>query len=525
MAFKNNSRKHRSDRLMFRIPLRVSGVTETGESFESLGHAVAVNRFGAHIRLERPAPISDKVLLTNLENNQRGEFRIVRTLETSPAGITDIGVEALGNYPTFWGIGFSAKPGKHDESRGLLECLQCCSVTLHPLMLDEIEVLESGGTVKKPCALCGSKTEWKFAIEGVQSTLQDASSAAWDEDRAVAPDQHGKPAVVMQRPVSIRTASGQVEAVLTENLSKNEIRCTSEKSYEVNQVVTLEWESTGTGRRIQTQGRIRRRQSIAGSARVLYCIRYEGPPNVLPPAPLKSARKLYASLAVLVAAASVLLAINVRGLVLNMAISPGFEARRVAYLSAALLMVLLAYKAWKMVLAREPENRQMIRKRHRVITGVVAAVFLGSLGTGILDGIGREYQRQQTLKVLHDIAMARIFESNVDAAENRVMDGSEDYADVCATLALLAAKWQTHLDTLSTDAMKLYRVQLWHNAKSREKMNGLEEILALDRRKLRVVKEQIDLKAAAKNVSANRQLVFWRSSFPSLRQKILELNS
>ena len=524
MAFKKDSRNRRSDRLMFMIPVGASGVTETGDPFECRGNAVDVNRFGAHIRLERPVPVAHKILLTNLENSLRGEFRIVRTLESSPAGITEFGVEALGNYPTFWGIVFPAKPRKQGESRGLLECRQCGSATLHSLLLDEIEVLEGGGTVKKPCASCGSKTAWKFAMEGARAVPADAAPATSGEEWQAAEKQVGKRTVYMQRPVSIRTASGEVETVLTENLSKNEIRCASKKSYEVNQVVTLEWESSGTGRRLESQGRIRRRQSIAGSPRVIYSIRYQGQPAVLPPAPLKSVRKPYASMALLVAAASALLAINVRGLVLSLTIPSEPVARRVAYLSVALLLVLLAHKAWKAILAREPENRQMLRRRHRVTAWLVAGVFLGSLGVGALYGVASGYQHQQALKVLHDFAVARIFESNIDAAENRVMGSPEDYADVCATLTLLASEWQTHLDELSADATELQRVQLLQKPEFRKEMKGLQEIVMLDRRKLLLIQQQIALNKEAKSIDPEKKQAFWHSQFPPLRQQIRGLD-
>jgi hypothetical protein len=524
MAFKKDSRKRRSDRLVFMIPVRVSGVTETGDSFDCHGEALDVNRFGAHIRLERPVQVAHKILLTNLENKLRGEFRIVRTLESSPAGRTEFGVEALGNYPTFWGIAFPARPRKHGESRGLLECRRCGSATLHSLILDEIEVLESGGSVRKPCTSCGSRTAWKFAMEGARATPAKTSPATPGKEGQAGDKQSAKPTVYMQRPVSIRTASGEVETVLTENLSKNEIRCASKKSYEVNQVVTLEWESSGTGHRLQTQGRIRHRQSIAGSPRVIYSIRYEGQPAVLPPAPLKSVRRPYASMALLLVAASVLLAINVRGLVLSLIIPSELVARRVAYLGVALLLVSLAHKAWKTILAREPENRQTLKRRHRVIAWLVAAVFLGSLVIGALYGVAGGYQRQQTLKVLHDFAVARIFETNIDAAENRVMDSPEDYADVCSTLALLAAEWQTHLDELSVDATQLQRVQLLQKPEFRKEMKGLQEIMTLDRRKLHLVRQQIALNNEAQSIDPDKRQAFRQSHFPPLRQQIRSLD-
>lgn len=510
---------------MVRIPLRVSGLTQTGESFECRGHAVAVNRFGAHIRLERPVPVAGKILLTNLENSLRGEFRIVNILESSPAGRTALGIEALGNYPTFWGIGFPARPRKPTESRALLECQQCHSATLHPLILDEIELLESGGTVRKPCDSCGAKTEWKFAMESGGVTLLETEPEAPGGGHVAREKQPGKLTVFMQRPVSIRTAAGDVETVQTENLSKDEIRCSSEKSYEVNQVVALEWENSGTGKRLQVQGRIRRRQSMAGSPRVVYSIRYEGTPAVLPPAPLKPAGRFYAVMAMLTVAASILVALNVRGIIFSLTIPFGSTARPIASLGVALLLVALAHKAWKTILAREPESRLIFKKRHLMAGWIMAVVFLGSLGVGVITGVANGHVRGRKLKILHDFAVARIFESNIDAAENRVMSSPGDYADVCTTLALLAGKWQAHLDALSADALELYRFQLWQSAKSREEMKGLEKILALDRRKLSVVEEQIALKAEARKLSPDKQLAFWQSNFPPLRQKIANLNA
>lgn len=525
MPLKKDSRKRRSDRLMVRIPLHISGLTETGEAFDCRGHAVAVNRYGAHIRLERAVPAARKILLTNLENNLRGEFRIVKVLESSPAGQTAFGIEALGNYPTFWGIAFPSRPKKAGESRGLLECQQCHSASLHALMLDEIEVLEFGGAVRKPCPSCGARTEWKFSLDCARAALPEAEPEAPGGAHAAAEKQPPRRTVLMQRPVSIWTAAGDVELVQTENLSKDEIRCSSEKSYEVNQVVTLEWENSGTGKRLQVQGRIRRRQSIAGSRRVVYSIRYEGAPAVLPPVPLRPAGKLYALVGILSAGASVLVALSVHRIIFSLTIPFGSEARPLALLGAALLLAALAHKSWKTILAREPENRQALRKRHLTAAWITTIIFLGSLGAGMMTGVASGRQRGLRLKFLHDFALARIFESNIDAAENRVMNSPEDYSDVCATLALLAAKWRARQEALAADTLGLSHFQLWQGAESREEVTGLEGLLALDRRKLRVVDDQIALKAEAKDVSSEKQMAFWQASFPPLRQKILELNS
>lgn len=525
MAFKKGLHKRRTDRLMFRVPLRAEGLTEAGEPFECQGHAVSVNRYGAHIRLGQLVRVTRELYLTNLNNGLRGEFRVVRVLESPSGSQTDIGVESLGNYPTFWGIEFPTQPAKPGETRGLLECQRCRAATLHTLLLDEIELLESGGTVRKHCTACRSKTEWKFAISGSQASLPEPASSAGEELPAEHEGRKGRRLVVMHRPVTIRTAAGQVEILQTENLSKDEIRCASEKNYEVNQLVTLEWENTGTGQRLRVQGRVRRRQSIAGSQRVVYSIRHEGTPAILPPAPLKPSRHLYVAMGTLLAAACVLLAFSVEGIIASLEFPSNTAGQRVAGLAVVLLLVVLAYKAWKTILTREPESRRLFKKRHLIAASLTGVAFLGSLGAGAIDGMQRNAQRQQTLVVLRDFATARLFEKNIDAAENRVTNSPEDYADVCSTLHMLARQWKVQLEALEAGAQKLQRAGLWHSARFGEAVNDLRKMLALDRHKLRLVREQAALKSEAETLDPDKQLAFWQSHFPPLRQQILNLDA
>jgi len=524
MVFKKDPRKRRSDRLMFMVPLRVQGLTENGEPFECGGQAVTVNRYGAHIRLDRPVAVAHKIHLTNLENNARGEFRVVDVLESPSQGETDFGVEALGDPSAFWGIDFPAPRAKPGDSRGLLECQRCRTATLHPLTFDEIEALESGDMVQKDCSTCNEKTSWKFAMRSPRTLPAWVGESEPSSTLSCNGKQELEQTVFVQRPVSIRTADDETETVQTENLSKDEIRCTSEKNYELNQVVTLEWENSGTGQRLQVQGRIRRRQTIAGSRRVVYSIRYEAAPVVMPPTPLKSSNGLYAVLAALVVAASALLAFNVESIAAGLAVAYSARAHRVAWLATALILVCLAVKIWKAILKREPETRPHFKKRHRIASAVLAVVFLGSLAVGTVGGAKKGIQHAQAEKLLHDYALARLFEANIDAAENRVMVGPSDYNDACATLELLAAQWQQHLDAVTDDAGALYRIELWRSRRLRESMKALGEIMTLDRRKLLLVEEQIALKAQAATVEPDKRLAFWQSRFPPLRRNILELD-
>lgn len=56
-------------------------------------------------------------------------------------------------------------------------------------------------------------------------------------------------------------------------------------------------------------------------------------------------------------------------------------------------------------------------------------------------------------------------------------------------------------------------------------MNGIGKIMALDRRKLRLVRSQIALEAEARSIDPGERLAFWKLHFTPLRQKILELDA
>jgi hypothetical protein len=513
---------------MFTIALRVEGISEKGEAFECSGHATGVNRYGAQIRLDKVVAVGRQVRVTNLDNGAVGDFRVVGMLASSSPGQVEFGAEALSDNPTFWGIEFPLRPKKPLESRGLVECRRCRAARFLPLSISEVEVLESGGLLLKPCAACQIDTSWGYAMQAAAEDFQQTRDTATTERAAglfPAVDERGDRRAFVQRPISIRTSTGQVDKAQTESLSKTGLSCSSEKAYEVNQEITLEWANPGTGLRVQARGRILRRHSIGGSRRKIYSIRYESPITALPAARPERTLGYYAAFTFLVAAAAALLGTSVLGLASNL-YAPAGSLRRVASFAGVLLLVCLASLVWRFILAREPEARQTFQRKHRIATGMAAVLLVGALAAGATMGLERNHERVHVQTLLRDLVLAGALESNIDAAENRVLASPGDYVDACATLQLLAGRWGGQLNDLSTDAGALSRRAPWRSSERlRTALGRLQDVLGIDRRKLELIQKQAGLASQARNLAPDGQAAFWQANFQPLREQIIDLNA
>ena len=525
MMFQDKSSRRRSDRLMFTIDLRVEGVTEKGEAFECPGHATAVNRHGAQIRLDRFVAVGRQVRVTNLDNGAAGDFRVVRMLASSSPGQVEFGAEALSDDPAFWGIDFPPRPKKAPESRGLLECARCRTARFLPLSLSEVDVLESGGLLLKPCTACQADTSWGYATQdsGAEGLPKPQASGA-PHAAATPAGERGDRRAFVQRPISIRNSAGRVDKAQTESLSKRELSCSSEKTYEVNQEVTLEWANPSTGLRVEARGRVLRRHSIGGSRRKIYSIRYESPITALPASQPGETVWHYAAFSGLVLAAAALMETNVLALASSFFVPAG-SLHRIAYLSGVLLLVCLAYLIWRSILAREPEARYNLKRKHRIVAGLVAALFMGALALGATQGLYQGYERVHIHRLLLDLTIAGTLETNIDAAENRVLAAPSDYLDACATLKLLAGRWESQLNTLSADAATLTRFQWRRGDAFQAAIERLQGVLGLSRRKLELIQKQAALPIQARGIPLGEQDAFWQANFQTLRRQITDLNA
>ena len=97
--------RRRSMRVLLSVPIRVTGKTTGGESFEEEARTLVVNAHGALISLGAAVAAGQKINLANKATQKSMECRVVY-LGTQQAGKTQMGIEFVKPSPAFWQIDF-----------------------------------------------------------------------------------------------------------------------------------------------------------------------------------------------------------------------------------------------------------------------------------------------------------------------------------------------------------------------------------------------------------------------------------
>jgi len=270
--------KRRSDRLMLTIPLAVEGLDAKGQPFKDEARTISLNRHGARIRIERPLRVGQTIVLTNLVGRRQAEFRVVGPVAPVTERGGEWGVEYLDMRQNIWGIQFPP-PGDavRGNSKALLECRQCQSVTLMRISLVELEVLETSGLLIKPCTICEQETPWGHAEKQVAMTGPPEESAMMPEAQAAAHrvDRRKHRRIALQMPVLIRDYYGGSEITKTENVSKGGFCFVSERQYQVGAGLLVVCPYKPGTPNIEVRARVVRSQGVEGTERRVYGVRYE----------------------------------------------------------------------------------------------------------------------------------------------------------------------------------------------------------------------------------------------------------
>jgi hypothetical protein len=267
--------KRRSDRIRFTIPVAIRGTDFQGEPFEADGRTITVNRHGARIQASRPLPTGHTVHIVNQNSFEEADFRVVGPVSPPTERVGEWGVECLDSERNIWGIYFPP-PAPEAEARALLECRKCHGVTLTPLSLVDVEVLDTAGIVSRPCEACGTPTSQGYPEENFKKDFQ-ALQARVPQAELPAADQRRSLRTAVQLPARIRDYYGGTDHAQTENLSKEGFCFTSEKKYHVGQRVMILCPESPTGEKMESRARIVRAEPLAGTSRGLYAVRYEAP--------------------------------------------------------------------------------------------------------------------------------------------------------------------------------------------------------------------------------------------------------
>ncbi|MBZ5515722.1 MAG: PilZ domain-containing protein [Acidobacteriia bacterium] len=269
--------KRRTERVLLRIPIEISGENDAGEPFKEKTCTLVINRDGARVALRAHVRPGSLVNVKNLLSALSARFRIVGPLGRSLGEGPEWGVECLQPLMEFWGISFPEKGAVAQEPElvdALLECTACRSQELAQLTMVQYRTA-SRESVSRPCAKCGRATPWRFpsgeagkgtAISTGPSGGEAASLAEREEDR------RGAKRLTVKLPVRIRLQDGREEISTTENISKTGLCFASSLGMKPHDLiyVTVGYSPGGTEHEIP--GEVMWRKELDDAGRALYCV-------------------------------------------------------------------------------------------------------------------------------------------------------------------------------------------------------------------------------------------------------------
>ncbi len=151
----------RSDRIAIKLPIYISRVDTSGETFLDQSVTVVLGRHGAKIALPRMLAREQEVNICRLGSSKESDARVVGQIRNGPEGFY-YGVELLDSGPDFWDIEFP--PVNESEAavgRVLLGCMRCQTRELAYLNEFQAEVLEANEELWRRCKKCSDTTLWR----------------------------------------------------------------------------------------------------------------------------------------------------------------------------------------------------------------------------------------------------------------------------------------------------------------------------------------------------------------------------
>jgi hypothetical protein len=272
--------KRRTERVLLRIPIEVSGEDSNGESFKEKTFTLVINRHGARVALRARVQPGTLVTVKNLQSTLSARFRIVGPSGRSLGEGPEWGVECLQHGIDFWGISFPEIGGTSPEPElvdSLLECSMCRSRQLAQLTLQQYRAANQA-SVRRECAKCGKSTEWRFASEegqkGMGASARPATGAPASEAEQEKDRRRAK-RLTVKLPVRIRLQDGSEEVTKTENLSKTGVCFASGLSMRPGDRIFVTVGYAPGGSESEIAAVVRWRKELDEAGRALYGVHLE----------------------------------------------------------------------------------------------------------------------------------------------------------------------------------------------------------------------------------------------------------
>lgn len=275
----NKSYRRRTERVMVSIPIRVMCFARNTGHFTEDTHTVLVNRDGALIALKHRVDPRDTLRIINLQNLREADFCIVGQTRRIGGDVSELGVECMEKDSIIWGIDFPSpmEPGS-SQAGALLKCQSCGKEALLILSLVEIDMLESAGTLRKPCDTCSEFSSWVHAdverpAKGLPSTGELTPTPKVEKsDGQVERRLHKR--MALKLPILLRNKKGEQEVGRTEDISKGGLAVCLNMMLVVGEFVTVMCPFTQGTEGFEQKAEVRRRRTFGTAEKWLYGLRY-----------------------------------------------------------------------------------------------------------------------------------------------------------------------------------------------------------------------------------------------------------
>lgn len=98
--------RRRSQRVLIRMPVLVTGVTRAGKRVTEKSEAIVISRHGALLKAENDLKPGSEVEIENPANHQTARYRVVWTSDRPTEGRWDVGLDFGSATHNIWGIEF-----------------------------------------------------------------------------------------------------------------------------------------------------------------------------------------------------------------------------------------------------------------------------------------------------------------------------------------------------------------------------------------------------------------------------------
>lgn len=161
-----------SARVQLALPIRVRGISTTNKFFDETTETILISKHGFMTKIKNLVELDAEVHVVSTKKDVAGTFIVVWVNTRDQDGFHHLGLQLIEAEGDMWEVHFPDSQGPEGEAstEAWLECLRCHQKQLGTVPLTELEYLDKGVHVARPCDKCKSTTAWEFAVEDRAAT-------------------------------------------------------------------------------------------------------------------------------------------------------------------------------------------------------------------------------------------------------------------------------------------------------------------------------------------------------------------